>query len=500
MNTRQIYTVGKEDKGLTSCAEKVGAIFYPHNNRQIANLANSVSLYRSTQRNFQSFVFLGHANTEAFGGYNAEQFAKQVSLQFANIEDKKILVEDFYLIACDAGLIQEDGTSLAQNIANELHKVGFIKAKVHSISPPEGVVGESLFVGVLERRGIANFISDAREGYINAYLFNKEDAETYFKLFESGNKKITNTLAIEEYKKNRALVIVKDANPHDVLDEPHNIFIPHEKLSARNLRVAGDPQTHSARQQKAALDLLNQRLEYLKQRNPHDDLILKLTFIITKLHRARPNAWQNLIKQNIPYLTVKILGLTCNKTSNTLKLLTHLGHNEFTEAKAIIAKQGKKKKSTKTKITNLLTPHNPSIQDGSGETKHLLDISPKHKIQLVPLDEDTHADVFNQAKREISTLIHHLTNEIAELRNSCCPFFNEYEITTKTQKLSALFQLQQAKSWNELQINALVYVNDARVMRSNKTTRMRDLIHSITQNSESLVQKADITRERYNIN
>ncbi|VVC76486.1 hypothetical protein AQUSIP_17990 [Aquicella siphonis] len=516
MRTRRVYTVG-DDAGMAASAEKLGQVFYPMQHTQAVNVSREKCFDGLHDDELESLVFLGHANLHEYGDYDAKGFAKQLERQFRHMKDKKQLVKHVYLIGCDMGVIQEDGRSLAQSIADELERSGFPHVQVHSVAQPEGAIGESMYVEVITRAGVLRTLDQVKEGYLNAYLFSQQDGDHFFELLKDKRK---NAAAIDRFKEEHAFVFLKAANPVEELNKPHNIFLPRESPRTRLQRITENPQTQMSVEQMRAIALLRARRDYECDKNKKS-LVRKLDFIITQISRAQPQEWQGLLSQYKSYLEIKFAGLLLNKKSNTLKLLTHLGLGQFDQAQHLIDgqkldKKHQKRKDKTEKQHRDVTSHTRKREEVS--QLPLPDSSPRlfdHRSKRKQVAEDDAPVTVNdnkeslsdmlkviKAKEKINALIIDLNAEILELSSGCFSFFHSYEITTKTKKRDALMSLTNEKNLKGLQMQASTYMlSDSRVMRSMKTTRTRDLLDTIVNHPEKLIQEArEDVMNRHKIN
>lgn len=512
----RIFLVGK-DQGIVNNAYDLANQFYPDSESKdeahIANLSHLNCFGQLTETDFQQMVFLGHGNPGEYGGYTAKNFARQMSEQFQYKEDKKKLVKDLYLIGCDMGLINEEGRSLAQEIANELFNNGFTNVNIHSVAQPEGAVGEALYVEVLEKLDEAGIVRNKtneilaipkiQPGFISAYLFNQEDGDKFFELLKDKKK---NVVKLSHLKSERAFVFVNEANPVIELNKPHNIFVPHETPELRQQRIASHPYTKLSQEQNDAIELLKQRREYENSKK-HKTMVKKLDFIITQVSRAQPEDWQSLIKRFKPYLEERLLGIKLNPKSNTFKLLNHLSKGDFDAARKVIGKQKEAKKSdkkhSKVEVVGVIKQKthlgrgksdkkltHKKMSGSGGDTT-----SPSHEENQSPSDLNTRRPLrdllkLNQAKIKIKALMDIYDARIQELSGGCFSCFS-VELTTKMKKYDALEDLYNRKSFADMQIRAYDYMTSSehsRVMRSWSTSTTADLLDVIVNKSDTLVE------------
>lgn len=478
MTIRRVFTVGK-DSSLTSTAATVANLFFPNDAIQVVNLSEKKSFEGAADDSMDSLIAIGHADTEWYGNYSANTFARQLEKHFA--ENQKKRVKHLYLIGCEVGLIQEDGQSLAQEIADELYNLNFKNIQVHSISKPEDAAGEFMHVEVIQQVGLAVH-RNVHAGYINAYLLKNEEAARLNQLLRDKKR---NRDEIDRIIREQALIFIKESNPVDELNKPHNIFIPNETPADRQRRIADHPYSLLSREQKLAIDLLIQRRDYVISKNKKNKA-KKLNFMITQLKRAKPEDSQQLIKEYIRYLRTRLLGVTVNKKSNTLKLLTHLSEGCFSKAQNLVDKQIVKRNHRlknddqldKITLKSQPAPHAKSFRQNGLYNEDKRRIDARHLFQL------------RLIKKEISELMDNLNGEIEELNQDCFFFLYRYEIHTKVEKIKALGELSKINDIHAIQIKARDFMaNSSRVMRSLKTTRTRDLLEKIANHPEMFLSQ-----------
>jgi hypothetical protein len=522
--TKRIFTVG-DDESTKHYASKLGKAFYPDSKLEVADIASDECFTGVEADNLRSMIFLGHGCTHDYGGYTPKEFAKRMAKLFR--KDQMAMLQHLYLVGCDAGLIKDDGQTLAQEIADELANIGFTNVQVHTIAKPENASGEALYVEVIDRPGLSS-IQGVQEGYINAFLLNAEDAKRFDELSKDKKK---HWREIADIKDKKAFRFVRGVNPAVELEKPHNIFIPHEDPVTRMKRIDSHPYTKLSREQEHAVDLLRQRREH--ELKKHDQrLVRKLDFIITQLVRAQPQDWQVLVRDFIPYLAISILGITLNDRSNTLKLLKKLAKGDFEKARKIIEKQHEKDKHEhkgkieihpvkaiksledrlERKVKDLVhkktgedlesdeerktDEHKPLLaseekkssdgkefnKEGSLETEHTTHYPYSDQPTLREMIQHT------RAVSAIKKLIATLQSEIDDLCEGCFSFFYRYEINTKIAKRDALDKLKDLKTFRAIQLRAaeiLLHPED-RVMRQARTARTRNLLDMLVNHPERL--------------
>lgn len=111
----------------------------------------------------ENLFFLGHTsemmtpswlsekNEQTIGGFKPKDFAQSL----ANKCPKKDNLKKVYLIGCEAGFINDDlNDCLAQKIADELYKQGFINVTIHAMTNPIDAPKAGMRVRIISNPGI----------------------------------------------------------------------------------------------------------------------------------------------------------------------------------------------------------------------------------------------------------------------------------------------------------------------------------------------------------
>lgn len=223
-----------------------------------------------------SMVFVGHANTEQIGDFDADAFVKRFC-EIYGANDKSV-VKDVYLIGCAAGAITTNNSilgklfgkkreqCLAQQIVNKLHDAGFNSVKLHSVASPEVISPDSDMIVDITTHGLPHCV-----GKLSAHIYDSKAAEIRTKL-TSQLEKIDNKTSqgqrdaraidakLDALRKN-AIEVVKDKDPFVVLNESHNTYYNREDYALRNQRHANDP---IEIRRKAIVHFINSRIEQLR--------------------------------------------------------------------------------------------------------------------------------------------------------------------------------------------------------------------------------------------
>jgi hypothetical protein len=137
-----------------------------------------------------------------------------------------------------------------------------------------------------------------------------------------------------------------------------------------------------------------------------------------------------------------------------------------------------KKDREKAEKTQKLTDKLNSAKETASENQPLL----QQQAPVLHAPAQHAADgVFVRLRNEIHALRDMITEEAEAKSQSCLSFFYLYEIETKTQKYEALNTLLRVNNLEDLQKIAGSLLVDDRVMRSVKTSRVRDLMHKILE-------------------
>lgn len=469
MSLKYIFTVGKE-KRLSNTAAILANLFYPKDATNIINIEQTHSLEVAAEKSIENIVTLGHSDTEYYGHYKALAFCEQFAKQFT--ENQKKSVKHLYLIGCEVGLIK-DGECMAQTVADELYRLNFTNIQVHSIAKPEDAYGEFMYVEIIEQAGAAKY-RGVEEGYINAYLLNKEDGTRLNKLLENRSANIDE---INRIVGEHAFVFVKESNPLEELSKPNNIFLPMETENVRKKRIEDHFYSKLSQEQKMTIQLLTQRRDYEFGKGCKK-LARKINFIINRIKIAKPQEYQAIIKKSLKYFRFKMLGITFNHKSNTAKLLVHLSEGRVSQAAAIVGGQAS------SMAEGYLQEEQSVARSFFAEAKPLSSYQQENKL------EAKNNSYLRLAKREMTNLIDKLDDEITGLQQGCFFFLNSYEIKTKTEKMKALKKMLKITDFQLMQKEANNLLQNDRVMRSKKTWRTNTLLTTIAKNPEQLVVKA----------
>lgn len=258
MQNRRVFVLDDAEKTL---AEKMAKHFYSDQTQTIEsrNLCSDPGCIAGMQEEYQqSLVFLAHGSSNTYGGKEAQQFAELIADRYP--EGKRSRLEHLYLAGCEIGLRQKDGSSMAQNIADELAKLKFTNVLVHAITQPENSEGDVLVLEV------------AKEGKISAWLMDKKNGERYLEL-DAKTKKLYRKISQAEKKELENLKkhakekrFVKNQDPKKQFNKMLNTFKPGESPEARQKRLQFYIDAHKLdkAQRDKAIELLQERLSELE--------------------------------------------------------------------------------------------------------------------------------------------------------------------------------------------------------------------------------------------
>jgi hypothetical protein len=247
-----------------------------------------------TTNDVSELVCLGHSNTQMYGDFTAKEFVQALVKQ---LEKSKVLaIKDLYLIGCEVGFINVEGTSLAQSIADELKKQGFIiriHAFAYSSKSSQKIPLDSMGVGVIDKQAI---YSNER-GYIQARYYNEAE-----------------TSAIPPEKRNTIVAMPSEigqeilvaTHPKLELDKPNNIFLGGETVEQRQVRLI-TANAYQAKLDKMLALLKNQITHKQHSQKQNDE---KLTYFINlrfKLQASLPAEWMALLNEAYSYFEKKAI-------------------------------------------------------------------------------------------------------------------------------------------------------------------------------------------------
>lgn len=471
---RCVFTVGN-DADTRKNAANVGKLFYPDAKLAIREFSDDECFNGLTQQDLGKIVMIGNASETHFGGYSAREFAKIFSRRFLESHDAKSAgqVRDLYLVGCNIGLIKDDhGSSLAQEIANEISDLGFQKVVVHSIAKPENAKGDYLYVEVLNCSGSAGLLAltsalahragggaDVQTGFIKAYLLAEEDAKRIASL-EKGPAK--NHKEIYQIKRDKSFIIVNHANTEVELNKPHHSFYPNETPEVRKSRLNKNNTRQLAKQHAEAIALLVNRATYLSQQASFKDKMMskKLDFLITQLRLTDEHHWQPLLTEYGRYLkNHAVYGRFYNDDVNTQKLLAAVAKNDFKAANKIIDSQN-------------------TLKTGATPRSMLPFFNRKGALPQSVVPPDMALMPYHILER-IDQLSRDLSDEIDQIKSGFFGVFYTYEVNTKLAKLAVVNSLRSCQGLDAAQRIAREAMSDSRVMRSMRHSRTRDLLDDI---------------------
>ena len=454
----------------------LGAHFYPEvpkDTLEAVDFEDKNPMKNIAPENLSKLVFLGHADTQEYGKYSAKQFAKRLAYEIP--KHQRPQVRDIYLVGCEMGLIKNDGHSLAQEIANQLFKQNFINVKIHSITKPENIPGEYMYVEVTTKVGASSWVGN-QLGYLTACGVTEEQKAELDRLKAEKNSSSKQITALEKnYHR-----FIKFQHPQEALDDEKNIFIPNETPQQRAVRTSNNQHTVKKRQ---AINLLTSRRDYkANKRNPSemDQAVTELlTQLINQLEACPDQRWSNTVTKMLPHFKVDGF-LFYQPEKTTFNLVKALSENNFQVAEAIIDKQVQKHPTANPPKSN-----QPSTTPASAPTSRL-----DKMVSQNPIAAQAVLDI-NYAKQSIIHLREDLDREITSLNAGFFSFFHRFEITTKMQKRDALLQLERCQTKRELVGTATDLMKQTRVMWSLKTTRTKTLITQLANDNFAAFRPSD---------
>lgn len=474
---KRVFIVG-ETASIRTSMEKLAGVFYPGRRIQISNLYHPNCFEDVADEDIASLLFLGHSDKEKYGGYSADEFVKQMVKRFP--PEKKELVNHIYLFGCEVGYIKSDGSSIAQQIADRLSRVGFSHIQVHAVTRPEEVPGDAMYVEVIKQLDKLD-IGSVQEGYISAYLLDEAVAK---EIAEYEKNEHSNIMAIYRIKSSRARVFLKAENPVDIMSDIKHSFIPNEHLVKRIRRIQQAPFMQLSADVERIILMLSQRRDY-EIRKQNRKVVAKLEVPIGALTRIKNNPTAERVAAILQYAIEDFQILGRDKPGcNTLKLLKCLQGRDFKGAQQVIDKQNiKNLKLLEANGSFVRSKTEVETFHGLTESQQVSDSGRlRQSLWLV------------NARCRIENLVRDLEQEISALCNSCFSFLYRYEINTKCRKKDELNILTRSESYVELKENAERLMQDPRVMRSAKTPRTRDLLTLIVEHPERLMETAPLRR------
>lgn len=472
---RYVYTIGNTPESSKSAAH-LGKVFYPDEKIIVRDLSLDECFNGVTQDGMGKIVMIGHGSATQYGGYTAREFARVFSKRFLETHDAKSIhsVKDLYLIGCNVGLIKDDnGSSLAQEIANELANLGFKKVVVHGIAKPENAKGDYLFVDVLNCTGTAGLVAlaaalsnrgsgqqDVQTGYIKAYLLASEDAD---RLTALEKNHFHNHREISQIIREKSFIIVNRVNTEIELNKPHNSYYPYETAEFRKARITKNNIRQLAKDHSEAIALLVNRSTYLAQTSLFKDAMMakKLDFLIFQLRQADSNHWQPLLTEYTRYLkNHAVYGRFYNDDTTTQKLLAALSKKDFKTANKLINDRDANNIKDQKSVIPFFNRNRAALQQTAVPDQPLIPYNLLERIDQLSRD---------------------LSDEIDEIRSGFFAMFYSYEVNTKLAKLAVVNALRNCHGLEAAQRIAREAMQNPRVMRSMRHSRTRDLLEDISQ-------------------
>jgi hypothetical protein len=256
------------------------------------------------ETDLKASIWLGHSGTGLWGrpafmgdftpaGF-VDRFSEQFEKKFRNKEE----VGEIFLVGCEAGLGDENGNSLAQQIADKLYNKGFTKAVVHAVAnpPQQGYVNMRVSIvtaGLMDVGCIGSYLltrdQDKQLSALNeklkvneqeiAGLGNIIDQKAVAKESRRWELDIRNVLEVAQKNIKDQIQSIQDkaveflnVAPQDVIDElrrPHNTFYPTSLVQQEKTRTRPTKDLI----QELILNEINKRIIY--ERKKHSQKTIK---------------------------------------------------------------------------------------------------------------------------------------------------------------------------------------------------------------------------------
>lgn len=129
----------------------------------------------------KKIVLIAHSGSKAMtiGNKSPEYLAELYKTWFQNQGWSPSLLNDIYLVSCEAGLSYPEGQeSLAQRFARAMETQGFGSVKIHAISNPVDRSIAGMRVSIIEHGGAESRITQQGTGHVGAFLYgNRRSAD-----------------------------------------------------------------------------------------------------------------------------------------------------------------------------------------------------------------------------------------------------------------------------------------------------------------------------------
>lgn len=219
------------------------------------------------------------------------------------------------------------------------------------------------------------------------------------------------------------------------LNRPQHTFLSHESLAKRHKRIKHGLTKMQCAHQLEAVSELEKIL-----RDVHDSQsAYQLKQIIARLKLASKEEWLSILEQGKHYIHDTVLG---------------------------------------EKLGEMAQSYLPKVEPVTLNNDNNIPAPP-------PVDE-----LLLAYKQRINVLLETLRAESARLISKRYNLFARYELETKTRKIAALSDLNNANSFLDLYARAFNYINDKRVMRKVKRSFTFDLLTDIINHPPTSVIKA----------
>lgn len=238
-NIATFLTLDQTDASINSAKALKSENRFGNNNRDpIINFSNDDAPFKKLENpeDLSTIVCVGHSVEKngvviQAGNFKPHDFANKFNSQFLSKFDErnKGVVQDLYLVCCEAGLVNSD-YSLAKQISDELVTRGFTSVKVHAIKPTDPSIN-AMHVTIVSQGGLT-----ATTGALHVSVFRDKEYET-FQEFEG--KAAQGKIRANDPEKSdfmaKRLLYWNKTNVKAIYDEPANTIQPDVNGAARRV-------------------------------------------------------------------------------------------------------------------------------------------------------------------------------------------------------------------------------------------------------------------------
>jgi hypothetical protein len=484
VSNRVVFTVGdvkpNDIKPVQLCN-----IFFPNRHATLRyHLAENDLAAKLEHQDLSKLVFTGPSTANQFGGYTPEQFANQVNRFFPspaalpkkthenyqrifeanqNIEQRKLLVTDVYILNSFFGVVNKSHPPLAQEIADQLYKKGFMNVKVHNVAIPEHSKGYHVDLGIRndDLSCIAQLSHPSKNGDVFRFTTNPD--------------------------------------PVKELEKPQHIFWPMQVRAERQARHISDAHRRVLQELEYEYKIVGKKWD-----KKYKLVANHLQIMIAQLRAASEDEWFILFNQSRGFFASYLaFGVASPIPGNQVKLMLQQLYEREVTQQAL-----DRQRAVQWPVTGVIpssTPMLPVVQplDKAKEEATMEVVDPQDEGQHAQLISSNPVGLYSQEFKGLlspatpapESVTHHHTHENLlrsirlqhaaleqankALKRSCLARLFTDKIAVKSAKIDALQTLLETKSYAELQKKTAEAKNNQSVMAGFFSRKTRHLLEGI---------------------